>query len=122
MKEQILEIAEKLRLELITTDEARDLLLCLFIVSVNGVPYNIQDVMLYYDKSKFVFNSSITNPMQRTKTLQVRITADIQHYLDVIEQKYHFKRCDFVRLAILEKMQRDVPKLRKDYINRDFPF
>ena len=61
MKEQILEIGEKLRLELITTDEARDLLLCLFIVSVNGVPYNMQDVMLYYDKSKFVFNSSITD-------------------------------------------------------------
>ena len=61
MKEQILDIAEKLRLELITTDEARDLLLGLFIVSVNGVPYNMQDVMLYYGKSKFVFNSSITD-------------------------------------------------------------
>ena len=33
MKEQILEIAEKLRLELITEDEAQDLLLCLFGVS-----------------------------------------------------------------------------------------
>lgn len=61
MKEQILEIAEKLRLELITTDEARDLSSCLFIVSVNGVPYNMQYVMLYYDKSKFVFNSPITD-------------------------------------------------------------
>ncbi len=61
MKEQILEIAEKLRLELITTDEARDLLLGLFVVRVNGVQYNMQDVILYYDKSKFVFNSSITD-------------------------------------------------------------
>ena len=32
MKEQILEIAEKLRLELITDDQARDLLLGLFVV------------------------------------------------------------------------------------------
>jgi hypothetical protein len=30
MKEQILEISEKLRLELITEDEAQNLLLCLF--------------------------------------------------------------------------------------------
>lgn len=33
MKEQILEIAEKLRLELITEYEAQNLLLCLFDVS-----------------------------------------------------------------------------------------
>jgi hypothetical protein len=33
MKEQILEIAEKLRLELITEDEAQDLLLILFGIS-----------------------------------------------------------------------------------------
>ena len=33
MKEEILNIAEKLRLELITDDQAQDLLLCLFGVS-----------------------------------------------------------------------------------------
>jgi len=41
MKEQILEIAEKLRLELITDDQAQDLLLGLFGVSVQCEhPYN----------------------------------------------------------------------------------
>lgn len=39
MKEQILEIAEKLRLELITEYEAQNLLLCLFGVSVNEVEF-----------------------------------------------------------------------------------
>lgn len=59
---------------------------------------------------------------QKPNILQVRISEDIQHYLDVIEQKYSFKRCDFVRIAILEKMQRDAPKLRKKYLKSDTPF
>lgn len=60
---------------------------------------------------------------QKTNILQVRISDDIQHYLDVIEKKYHFKRCDFVRLAIIEKMQKEVPKLRKEYLKKnDCPF
>lgn len=39
MKEQILEISEKLRLELITEYEAQNLLLSLFGVSVNEVEF-----------------------------------------------------------------------------------
>jgi hypothetical protein len=49
MKEQILEIAEKLRLELITDDQAQDFLLCLFGVSGSFIsvgekepPHNIE--------------------------------------------------------------------------------
>ena len=43
MKEQILEIAEKLRLELITEDEAQDLLLGLFGVSGSFISVNEQE-------------------------------------------------------------------------------
>jgi hypothetical protein len=61
MKDKILEIAEKLRLELITEDEARNLLLRLFIVNNNENPINMQDLMLFYQyESDFVFNSSIS--------------------------------------------------------------
>lgn len=61
MADKILEISDKLRADEITSIEARDLLLGLFIVSVNEVPFNMQDIMLYYDKSKFVFNSSVSD-------------------------------------------------------------
>jgi hypothetical protein len=61
MTDKILEISDKLRADEITTIEARNLLLGLFIVSVNEVPFNMQDLMLYYDKSKFVFNSPISD-------------------------------------------------------------
>ena len=42
MKEQILEIAEKLKLELITEDEAQDLLLGLF--GVSGRVYSDEEI------------------------------------------------------------------------------
>jgi hypothetical protein len=61
MTDKILEISDKLRADEITTIEARNLLLGLFIVSVNEVSFNMQDLMLYYDKSKFVFNSPISD-------------------------------------------------------------
>jgi hypothetical protein len=61
MTDKILEISDKLRADEITSIEARDLLLGLFIVSVNEVPFNMQDIMLYYDKSKFVFNSPVSD-------------------------------------------------------------
>ena len=61
MADKILEISDKLRADEITSIEARDLLLGLFIVSVNEVPFNMQDIMLYYDKSKFVFNSPVSD-------------------------------------------------------------
>ena len=43
MKEQILEIAEKLRLELITEYEAQNLLLCLFGVSGSFISVGVQE-------------------------------------------------------------------------------
>jgi hypothetical protein len=51
MKEQILDIAEKLRLELITTDEARDLLLGLFIVS-NSIATEYAEFCVRCDREK----------------------------------------------------------------------
>jgi hypothetical protein len=34
---------------------------------------------------------------QQTETLQVRITPDIKHYLEVIQTKYRIKRSQFIR-------------------------
>ena len=48
-----------------------------------------------------------------TELLQVKVTPEIDHYLTVISKKYKVKRSDFVRKAILEKLKRDVPKLRE---------
>ncbi len=63
-----------------------------------------------------------TNMIQNTETLQIRITAEILHYLEVISKKYKVKRSDFVRKAILEKLQRDIPKLRIESKKEYYPF
>ena len=49
---------------------------------------------------------------KKTNILQVRIDDDFKHWLDILESKYHVKKCIFVRNAIIEKLQKDVPKLR----------
>lgn len=61
MKERMLIITDALRDGKVSENEARNLLLGLFIVCVNEVPFNMQDLMLYYDKSKFVFNSPVSD-------------------------------------------------------------
>ena len=48
-----------------------------------------------------------------TELLQIKITAEMDRYLIVLSEKYKIKRSDFVRNAILEKLKRDVPKLRE---------
>ena len=49
---------------------------------------------------------------QLTETLTIKITPEISDYLEVISKKYSVKRSEFVRKAIIEKLKRDVPKLR----------
>ena len=64
----------------------------------------------------------ITKMRQNTEILQIRITPDILHYLDVISKKYSVKRSEFVRKAILEKLQIDVPKMRAEAQKEKTPF
>jgi hypothetical protein len=50
-----------------------------------------------------------------TENVQVKFSKEEKHYLDVISSVYGFKRCTFIRKAVFEKMQRDVPKMRQKY-------
>jgi len=58
-----------------------------------------------------------------SENIQVKLSKDEKHYLDVISEKYGYKRCQFIRIAIKEKMQRDVPKMRKEFQSKsECPF
>ena len=46
----------------------------------------------------------------------------MDRYLIVLSEKYKIKRSDFVRNAILEKLKRDVPKLRESKNKVHCPF
>jgi len=61
MKEQILEVSEKLRLDLITEHEARNILLGLLTMTDSGTTINMQKFMLYYSKSNFEFTDSVSD-------------------------------------------------------------
>ena len=59
---------------------------------------------------------------QNAEILQIRVTDEIVHYLAVISTKYKVKRSQFVRDAIIEKLKRDVPKLRIESKKEYCPF
>jgi len=50
-----------------------------------------------------------------SENIQVKLSKDEKHYLDVISSKYGYKRCQFIRDAIKEKMIIEVPKLREKH-------
>lgn len=50
-----------------------------------------------------------------SKNVQVKFSENEIHYLDVISRIYKYKRSCFIRDAVREKMERDVPKLRLKY-------
>jgi len=49
---------------------------------------------------------------QYTEILQIRISKEMFNQLSILEQKYHKKKCNFVKNAIIEKLKKDIPKLR----------
>lgn len=53
--------------------------------------------------------------LKLTENIQVKLSKEEKRYLDIISEKYHYKRCKFIRDAIKEKMERDVPKMRIKY-------
>ena len=57
-----------------------------------------------------------------TENVQVKFSKKEAEYLDKISNVYGYKRSQFIRDAVLEKMQRDVPKLRKEKKEREKPF
>ena len=52
-----------------------------------------------------------------TKTKLVRLSENEFKYLDILHKKYKINSSQFIRDAILEKMKRDVPKIRLE--NKD---
>jgi len=60
--------------------------------------------------------------IQYTENLQIKISKEQSKYLDIISEKYNYKRCQFIRDAIREKMERDVPKMRKEKNKEYCPF
>jgi len=60
--------------------------------------------------------------LKLTENVQVKLTIEEKRYLDIISEKYKYKRCAFIRDAIKEKMIRDVPKLRQKFNTEIIPF
>ena len=53
--------------------------------------------------------------MQKLINKSFKLSEDEIHFLSVLKTKYHIKVNRFVRNAIIEKLQNDVPKMRKEY-------
>ena len=53
---------------------------------------------------------------------QVMISDEMNHWLTILEKKYNVKKCEFIRNAIKEKLQRDTPKMRLELNNKNLPF
>ena len=60
--------------------------------------------------------------MQKSEFITIRVNDETRHYFDVLSEKYHVKRSQFIRDAILDKLKRDVPKIREQNKKSDCPF
>lgn len=56
--------------------------------------------------------------------ITIRIDSDLENWLNILEKRYHIKKADFIRKAIVEKMKRDISSLRlkRDSDNNPCPF
>ena len=61
-----------------------------------------------------------------SENVQVKFSKEEKRYLDIISNIYGYKRSQFIRDAVKEKMIRDVPKLREKHKEKlsknDCPF
>lgn len=69
-----------------------------------------------------IFNKRDTNYMQKSDYIVIRCDAEMKRYFEVLGNKYHIKRSEFIRQAIIEKLKRDVPKIREINKKSDCPF
>lgn len=53
--------------------------------------------------------------MQKLINKSFKLSEKEIYFLSVLKEKYHIKVNRFVRNAIMEKLQKDVPKMRKEY-------
>ena len=60
---------------------------------------------------------------QYTELKQIKISKELKHYLDVLSTVYSINSSQFIRQSILEKLQRDIPKIRQRHkIKDDFQY
>jgi hypothetical protein len=69
-----------------------------------------------------MYDKIITFMVELAVNLQVRLSEKDSYYLDIISKKYGYKRCQFIRDAVKEKMIRDVSKLREKFKKLNCPF
>ena len=60
--------------------------------------------------------------MQKADFITIRVNEEMRHYFDVLSEKYRVKRSQFIRDSIIEKLKRDVPKIRIANKKSDCPF
>lgn len=58
---------------------------------------------------------SNTFNMQKLINKSFKLSENEIYFLSVLKEKYHIKVNRFVRNAIMEKLQNDVPEIRKEY-------
>ena len=56
--------------------------------------------------------------MKPLKNKSFKLSEEEIHYLSVLKEIYHIKVNQFVRKAIVEKLQRDVPVIRNNYLKQ----
>ena len=59
---------------------------------------------------------------QKTVKYTVRLSEEERRWLTAIKSTYRINPADFIRDAIIEKMKKDVPKLREKKENVIMPF
>jgi predicted DNA-binding protein len=59
---------------------------------------------------------------QLTHKKTIRLSENEAHYLKVLSEKYGVNTCHFIRAAVLEKLKRDVPKIRSLSNKTECPF
>lgn len=52
---------------------------------------------------------------QYTERYTVMISEKHKYYLSILHEKYKINTSEFIRKAIIEKMERDIPKIRNKY-------
>ena len=50
----------------------------------------------------------------KLKTKQIRLSEKEQHYCEVLKKVYKINPSQFIRNAFVEKLQREMPKIREN--------
>ena len=60
----------------------------------------------------------------RLKTKQIRFSEKELHFCEVLKNVYKINPSQFIRQAFIEKLQRDMPEIRKEFAerNENLPF